>query len=148
MSALDSLYQQLILEHAKRRDGEGAIERADASHHERNPTCGDEITLSIRAQDGRVEALGWEGQGCSISQASASALSGLVPGETLDEAQHLIDEMRAMLRSGKDAIGDEEVLGDAAAFAGVAVFPMRVKCAMLPWVALEADLRMVEAAEG
>lgn len=146
MAGLDSLYQQLILEHAKRRDGEGAIAHADASHHERNPTCGDEITLSIRVADGRIAALGWEGQGCSISQASASVLAGLVPGESLGEAQRLIDEMRQMLRSGKDAVGDEQVLGDAAAFAGVAMFPMRVKCAMLPWVALEADLRMVESA--
>lgn len=147
MAGLDDLYQAIILDHAKRRDGEGEIERPTATHHERNPTCGDEIDLSIRVEHGTITALGWQGQGCSISQASASVLAGMVPGTSVDDAQGLVDAMRTMLRSGKDAVGDEQVLGDGAAFAGVAVFPMRVKCAMLPWVALEADLRLASAAD-
>lgn len=152
MSALDGLYQELILDHSKRPVGKGALEAPDgaltASHHEFNPSCGDEIDLSIAvdAGSGRIERLAWEGQGCSISMASASILSQLVRDEqlTIEEAQLRIAAFREMIQARGAGEPDEELLGDAVALQGVAKFVMRVKCAMLGWVALEADLRQVE----
>lgn len=153
MSALDALYQELILDHSKRPIGKGALEAPEgalvASHHEFNPSCGDELTLSIAVdpQSGRIERLAWEGQGCSISMASASVLSQLVRDEqlTIDEVQPRIDAFREMIQSRGESEPDEDLLGDAVAFQGVSKFVMRVKCAMLGWVALEADLRKIEA---
>lgn len=142
---LAGLYQELILEHAKRREGEGLIEPFDAERFLRNPTCGDEIRLRVRVEDGRIAALGWEGQGCSISQASASVLSEEAPGLAVAEARERIEALRELLRSRGAAEPDEQLLGDAIAFAGVARFPMRVKCAMLAWVALEEALLEAEA---
>ncbi|WAC66611.1 SUF system NifU family Fe-S cluster assembly protein [Agrococcus sp. SL85] len=142
---LAGLYQELILEHAKRREGEGLIDPFDAERFLRNPTCGDEIRLRVRVEDGRIAALGWEGQGCSISQASASVLSEEAPGLAVAEARERIEALRELLRSRGAAEPDEQLLGDAVAFAGVARFPMRVKCAMLAWVALEEALLEAEA---
>jgi len=156
MSALDGLYQEVILDHSKRPVGKGEFEAPEgalsASHHEFNPSCGDEITLSVAVSpaDGKIEALAWEGQGCSISMASASVLSQLVrdDGLTVDEAQTRIDAFREMIQSRGAVEPDEELLGDAVALQGVSKFVMRVKCAMLAWVALEADLRQIEAERG
>lgn len=142
---LAGLYQELILEHAKRREGEGLIEPYDAERFLRNPTCGDEIRLRVRLEDGRIAALGWEGQGCSISQASASVLAEEAPGLPVGDARERIEALRELLRSRGAAEPDEQLLGDAVAFAGVARFPMRVKCAMLAWVALEEALLEAEA---
>ena len=83
MNDLDQLYQQVILDHSKERHGEGALSAADAESHQVNPTCGDEVTLSVRIQDGKVQAVGWEGDGCSISQASISVMHDLVDGADL-----------------------------------------------------------------
>ncbi|CAG7611332.1 Fe-S cluster assembly sulfur transfer protein SufU [Leucobacter soli] len=153
MSALDSLYQELILDHSKRPIGKGEFVAPEgalsASHHEFNPSCGDELTLSIAVdpESGRIEQLAWDGQGCSISMASASVLSQLVRDErlTMDEARLRIDAFREMIQSRGEGEPDEDLLGDAIAFQGVSKFVMRVKCAMLGWVALEADLHQVEA---
>ncbi|MGM1028692.1 MAG: Fe-S cluster assembly sulfur transfer protein SufU [Actinomycetota bacterium] len=145
---LAGLYQELILEHAKRREGEGLLEPFDAERFLRNPTCGDEIRLRVRVtgagDDRHVDALGWEGQGCSISQASASVLAEQAPGLPVTDARDRIEAMRALLRSRGAVEPDEELLGDAVAFAGVAKFPMRVKCAMLAWVALEEALMEID----
>lgn len=153
MSALDGLYQELILDHSKRPIGKGELAAPAgtvvASHHEFNPSCGDELTLSIAVDpdSGRIEQLAWEGQGCSISMASVSVLSQLVRDEalTLAAAQARIDAFREMIQSRGEIEPDEDLLGDAVAFQGVSKFVMRVKCAMLGWVALEADLRQVQA---
>ncbi|WP_353829271.1 Fe-S cluster assembly sulfur transfer protein SufU [Agromyces sp. SYSU T0242] len=140
MSALDGLYQEIILDHAKARHGDGPLEGADGEHHEFNPTCGDEITLRVKLDDGheRIEAVAWQGDGCSISMASASVLTDLVQGRPVDEALGLAEEFRTMLRSKGAGEPDEDVLGDAIAFHGVSKYVMRIKCAMLSWVALEA----------
>ncbi|WP_314100873.1 Fe-S cluster assembly sulfur transfer protein SufU [uncultured Frigoribacterium sp.] len=139
-ASLDSLYQQVILDHAKARHGDGELTGADAEHFERNPTCGDEITVRVRLEPGtdRVADLRWQGAGCSISMASASVLSGLAPGRTLPELAALVGEFRAMMRSRGAGEPDDEVLGDAVALHGVSKFVMRVKCGMLAWVAAEA----------
>lgn len=142
VNGLESLYQQLILEEAKARRGEGPLPDAQASHFERNPSCGDEITMRVRlSEDGeRIEALAWEGDGCSISMASASVLCGLAEGAGVAQTRERIDAFRTMLRTRTGEAPDEELLEDAVAFQGVAKFVMRVKCAMLAWVALEAAI--------
>lgn len=153
MSALDGLYQEVILDHSKRPIGKGELEVDEtaltASHHEFNPSCGDEIDLSISVdpETRRIRQVAWEGQGCSISMASASILSQLVRDDelTTDEARARIDAFREMIQARGDGEPDEDLLGDAVALQGVSKFVMRVKCAMLGWVALEADLKQVEA---
>jgi nitrogen fixation NifU-like protein len=139
---LAGLYQEVILDHSKRRIGFGELARIDAQHFERNPTCGDEITLQIALDENgeRVESLAWRGAGCSISMASASVLSELAPGMSRDELRATIGEFRTMLRSRGEGEPNEDVLGDAVAFQGVSKYVMRVKCAMLAWVATEACL--------
>ena len=144
MSGLDSLYQELILDHSKRPHGKGlaAEEGRVASSYQRNPICGDEITLRVRLSDDgtAVDEVTWEGAGCSISQASASMLAALVEEEERmprAEAFVLVDGFREALRSRGEIALDEEVFGDAAALSGVSKFTARVKCAMLAWVAFE-----------
>jgi nitrogen fixation NifU-like protein len=143
---LSGLYQELILDHAKRHVGEGPLENADAEKFEKNPSCGDEITVRIRMNaDGTgLDALAWEGTGCSISMASASTLAELVAHEPIAAITPRIEAFRAMLRSRGADLGDEDLLGDGIAFAGVSKYVMRVKCAMLAWVALEACLAEVD----
>ncbi|BDZ54572.1 Fe-S cluster assembly sulfur transfer protein SufU [Agromyces marinus] len=140
MAGLEGLYQQIILDHSKARHGDGPLEGADGEHHEFNPTCGDEITLRVRLDGARerIDVVAWQGDGCSISMASASVLTDLVAGRTVDEALGLAEEFRTMLRSKGEGEPDEDVLGDAIAFHGVSKYVMRIKCAMLSWVALEA----------
>lgn len=153
MSALDGLYQEVILDHSKRPIGKGELEAAagtlTATHHEFNPSCGDEIDLAIAVDPdtGRITNLAWEGQGCSISMASASILSQLVRDDelTMAGAEERIAAFRQMIQARGTEEPDEELLGDAVALQGVAKFVMRVKCAMLGWVALEADLKQVAA---
>lgn len=152
MSGLDGLYQELILDHSKRPIGKGQLAEGEglltATHHEFNPSCGDEIDLAIAVnQSGRIEQLAWEGQGCSISMASASILSQLVRDDalTVEAARVRIEAFRKMIQARGEGEPDEELLGDAVALQGVSKFVMRVKCAMLAWVALEADLTQIEA---
>ena len=154
MRALDALYQQLILDHSKRPIGKRELAEVPgavtASHHELNPSCGDEITLSIAVDpaSGELVDLAWEGAGCSISMASASVLSQLVrdsPSMSAADAHALITAFREMIQSrgNTEFEPDEDLLGDAVAFQGVSKFVMRIKCAMLAWVALEADLKKI-----
>ena len=144
MSGLESLYQELILDHSKRKVGFGLAdeEGRSATSHQHNPLCGDEITLRVRlADDGDViRDVTWEGNGCSISQASASMLAELVDGMPRAEASALIDGFREALRSRGTILLDEDEYLDAAALSGVSKYVARVKCAMLAWVALEDDL--------
>jgi nitrogen fixation NifU-like protein len=144
MSGLESLYQELILDHSKRRVGFGLAdeEGRSATSHQHNPLCGDEITLRLRLDDDgeTVRDVTWEGNGCSISQASASMLTELVEGMPRAEASALIDGFREALRSRGTIELDEDVYLDAAALSGVSKYVARVKCAMLAWVALEDDL--------
>jgi len=143
VSGLESLYQELILDHSKRRVGFGLAdeEGRSATSHQHNPLCGDEITVRLRLADGDViRDVTWEGNGCSISQASASMLAELVDGMQRAEASALIDGFREALRSRGTILLDEDVYLDAAALSGVSKYVARVKCAMLAWVALEDDL--------
>ncbi|HET6728356.1 MAG TPA: SUF system NifU family Fe-S cluster assembly protein [Jiangellaceae bacterium] len=131
----ESLYQEIILDHYKHPIGRGLREPFDAEAHHVNPTCGDEITVRVRMAGDTVADLSYEGQGCSISQASASVLHELVSGRELTEAvgRH---EAFVELMQGRGAVEpDEDLLGDGIAFAGVARYPARVKCALLSWMA-------------
>jgi nitrogen fixation NifU-like protein len=147
MSDLENLYREVLLDHSRRPDGRGDPSGLAVTHHELNPSCGDEITLGMSlGPDGVIDTITWDGQGCSISTASASVMTGLLEGLDPAKARELIDEFRVMLRSP----GGEppESLGDAAAFQGVARYIMRVKCAMLAWVAAEACLLQLAADAG
>jgi len=136
----ESLYQELILEHYKHPQGRGLREPYDAEVHHVNPTCGDEITLRVKLKDGadgtrHVADVSYEGQGCSISQAAASVLHELATGSTVEETLSVVDEFTRLMHGRGQVEPDEAVLGDAVAFAGVAKYPARVKCALLAWMA-------------
>ncbi|MGK4580610.1 Fe-S cluster assembly sulfur transfer protein SufU [Kitasatospora sp. HPMI-4] len=131
---LDSMYQEIILDHYRNPHGKG-LRDGDAEVHHVNPTCGDEITLRVRLDGSVVADISYESQGCSISQASASVLNDLVVGKTVGEGQVIQEAFLELMQSKGQAEGDEEVLEDAVAFAGVSKYPARVKCALLSWMA-------------
>lgn len=136
---LAGLYQEIILDHSRRRIGDRVLPSPDAERSERNPTCGDEITVQITFEPGsdRIAEFGWQGAGCSISMAAASMLAEIAPGLTAAELAGKVAAFREMMRSKGAGEPDEEVLGDAIAFHGTSKYVMRVKCAMLGWVAAE-----------
>lgn len=133
------LYQELILEHSKRPQHSGLREPFEAEVHHVNPTCGDEVTLRIHLEDGAdgpiVRDVSYDALGCSISMASTSILAEETIGHPLSEALETYEAMKAMLTSKGEDPGDEEVIGDGVALAGVAKYPARVKCALLGWMA-------------
>jgi nitrogen fixation NifU-like protein len=138
---MDSLYQEIILDHYKHPHGRGLRDPFGAEVHHVNPTCGDEITLRVQLggndADAKVEDVSYDGQGCSISQASASVLYELLVGKTVGEALTVSDEFLTLMQGRGKVEPDEEVLEDAVAFAGVAKYPARVKCALLSWMAFK-----------
>ncbi|MFM7624704.1 MAG: Fe-S cluster assembly sulfur transfer protein SufU [Actinomycetota bacterium] len=138
---LDSLYQEVILDHYKRPLNKKLEPNPTVQVHHVNTSCGDEVTLNLHT-DGRVVAkISWEGVGCSISQASHSVMSDLLMGKSVEEALALVDEFQKMLQSKGSDAGNEEHLQDGVAFAGVAKFPARVKCALLGWMAFKDALQ-------
>ncbi len=152
---LDSMYQEIILDHYRHPHHKGLRDEFGAEVHHVNPTCGDEVTLRVhlanaeRGQDAVVRDVSYESVGCSISQASASVMTDLVIGKTVGEALKVGDVFLELMQSKGESEGDEDVLEDAVAFAGVSKFPARVKCALLGWMALKdataqalRDLRM------
>jgi nitrogen fixation NifU-like protein len=132
---LDSMYQEIILDHYKNPHGRGLREPFDAEVHHVNPTCGDEVTLRVRLAEGVVEDVSYDGLGCSISQASTSVLHDLVVGKTVEQGLKLHEEFLALMQSRGESDPDDEVLEDAIAFAGVSKYPARIKCALLGWMA-------------
>lgn len=142
-SDFENLYQDLLIDHSRERHGYGLVSNASAESHGVNRSCGDEITLHICAGDGLIESVNWSGQGCAISQASASMLSDLMQGLPPTECTQRANAFRAMLQSrGKDQ-GSSELLGDAAALCGVSLYPPRINCAMLAWTAFEDGLSRI-----
>ncbi|MEI2713066.1 MAG: SUF system NifU family Fe-S cluster assembly protein [Nocardioides sp.] len=136
MSAeLDSLYQEIILDHYKNPHHKGLRDPFGAEVHHVNPTCGDEVTLRVHVVDGVVQDVSYDALGCSISQASTSVLTDLVIGRPVNEALAIQDEFLRLMQGKGQVEPDEEVLEDAIAFSGVAKFPARVKCALLGWMA-------------
>jgi nitrogen fixation NifU-like protein len=133
------LYQELILEHSKRPLHAGLREPFSAEVHHVNPTCGDEVTLRVHvdgeAGGATVRDVSYDAIGCSISTASASVLADEVIGRSVKEALETHEAMHAMLTSKGEDPGDESLIGDGVAFAGVAKYPARIKCALLGWMA-------------
>lgn len=142
--SLDALYQQLILDEAKVGRGRGLADGHAAESFQVNPTCGDQIRLRLHLSgDGSsVERVSWEGEGCMISQASASVMTGLVAGRPVDEVVELGDLFRELMRSRGAGLDEEseDRLGDATAFTGTSRLSARVKCALLGWSALRDAL--------
>jgi nitrogen fixation NifU-like protein len=139
---LDQLYQEIILDHYKHPHGRGLREPFSGEAHHVNPTCGDEVTIRVAVEPAgsggaRLADISYEGIGCSISQASASVLYELLCGRPLGEALKVHEAFVQLMSSRGQAEPDEETLGDGVAFAGVARYPARVKCALLPWMAFK-----------
>ena len=134
---LESMYQEIILDHYKNPHGRGLREPFDAESFQVNPTCGDEVTLRVKLEGDKVADISYEGQGCSISQASTSVLTDLVVGHTLEEAFTTLDAFVDLMQGRGKVEPDEDVLEDGIAFAGVAKYPARVKCALLGWMAFK-----------
>ena len=134
---LDNLYQEVILDHYKNPQHKKLSPTYDAQVHHINPSCGDEITLNVTLSGLTVADVSWDGVGCSISQASVSILSDLVLGKTLAQAQVISDSFMALMQSKGTQSGDENLLEDAVALAGVSQYPARIKCALLGWMAFK-----------
>lgn len=141
MDGLESLYSEIILDHYRAQHGAGLREPFQGESHQVNPLCGDEITLRVAIEPGGsdesvvVSDVSYDATGCSISQASASMLYELVAGQTAQRSGQRLAGLRSMLLDPGDHEPDEDLLEDAVAVAGVAKFPARVKCALLPWAA-------------
>ena len=134
---LDALYQEIILDHYRNPLHQGLREPFEAEVHHVNPTCGDEITLRVHVGDGVIEDVSYDAEGCSISQAGASVMSDLVIGKSVDEAMAIHANFLELMQGKGKVVPDEEILEDGIAFAGVAKFPARVKCALLSWMAMK-----------
>ncbi len=134
---LDSLYQEVILDHYKHPLNKGLSDNYGAQVHHVNPSCGDEITLNVTAIDGKITAITWDGVGCSISQASVSIASDLLVDKSFAEADAILNEFTELMQSKGTKEGNPDVLEDAVALAGVSKFPARIKCALLGWMAFK-----------
>ena len=129
--------EEIIMDHYNHPHGRGLRAPYDAESFQVNPTCGDEVTLRVKVSGDTVEDVSYEGQGCSISQASTSVLTDLVVGGSVAKALSTMDAFIELMQGRGQVEPDEDVLGDGVAFAGVARYPARVKCALLPWMAFK-----------
>jgi nitrogen fixation NifU-like protein len=147
---LESMYQDIILDHYRNPHGRGLREPFEAEVHHVNPTCGDEVTLRVHLEGDTIADVSYEGMGCSISQASVSAMYDLVIGKSVAEALETGDHFVTLMQSKGDASVAEKLedeLEDAVAFAGVSKYPARVKCALMSWMALkDASARALSSA--
>ena len=143
--SLDDLYRDVILDHYRRPRNQGLLPNPDLKSEGFNPFCGDQVILTMTLDGaGRIGEVGFEGEGCSISQASASMLSVHLAGRTLDEAELLVRVFKGVMQGEELDPEQEERLGEIAALQGVREFPIRVKCALLGWTTLQdaiADYR-------
>ena len=135
---LDSLYQEIILDHYRNPHHAGLREPFEAEVHHVNPTCGDEVTLRVHLDGSTVTDVSYDAEGCSISQASASVLTDLVIGRPLHDALATHESFLELMQGKGQVEPDEDVLEDGIAFAGVAKFPARIKCALLGWMAMKS----------
>jgi nitrogen fixation NifU-like protein len=145
---LENLYQEIILDHYRSPHHAGLREPYEAEVHHVNPTCGDEVTIRVHLADGVVSDVSYEALGCSISQASTSVLTDLLIGKPVEQAMSVHESFVELMQGRGQVEPDEEVLEDGIAFAGVAKFPARIKCALLGWMAWkDAAARAVAEAE-
>ena len=145
--ALGDLFQDVILEHYKRPRNKGSLDEPRLHVHMNNPTCGDEVHLFLRVEDGKIADVAFEGEGCSISQSSISMMTQLIKGQPVERGVELAERFKQMMHGDEEAARDK-ALRDARALAGVNRFPTRVKCALLGWNAFEEAARASEAGAG
>ena len=145
-AGLADLYQALILEHYKRPRNKGELEGADVEMHLMNTSCGDEVKLQLKLESGVIREARFQGNGCSISQASVSMMSALLQGKTIRESIELAQRFTDMMH-GDPAAAREKRMGDLRALAGVSQYPVRVKCALLGWDALLQALKKIGGEE-
>jgi nitrogen fixation NifU-like protein len=143
------MYQEIILDHYRNPHGHGLRDPYDAEVHHVNPTCGDEVTLRVHldgtGRDAKVVDVSYDALGCSISQAATSVLNDLVVGHTVGESFDVLSAYQEMVQGRGKVEPDEDVLDDAVAFAGVAAYPARVKCALLGWMAFKDAVAQADA---
>lgn len=141
--SMESLYQQIILDHYKHPRNFGETLACSASVEQENPLCGDQIRVAVSVEDGRIEAVEFSGRGCAISQASASMMTETVKGRPVEEAARMVDDFRRMMRGEKEFVALDEA-GELEALKGVMQFPVRIKCAVLAWNALESCVHSLQ----
>jgi nitrogen fixation NifU-like protein len=137
---LENMYQEIILDHYRNPHGRGLREPFEAEVHHVNPTCGDEVTLRVHLEGDTLADVSYEGMGCSISQASVSAMYDLVIGKTVPQALETGEHFMTLMQAKGDlSVAEklEDELEDAVAFAGVSKYPARIKCALMSWMALK-----------
>lgn len=144
--ALDEIYKEVILDHYKNPRNKREMPEAERSCSKNNPLCGDEITVYVHDEDGKILDVSFVGQGCSISQSSASMMTEAVSGKTVEEVGELTTSVRSMLAGELDP--DEDAFGELVALKGVVKYPIRVKCAVLAWDVLQEALAGEGAAAG
>ena len=146
MSEMDDLYKEVILDHYREPRNRGKLEGADTHLHRDNPLCGDEIDLYLTVEDGVVTGLGFEGKGCSISQASISMMTEKLKGKPIADAEGLAHTFKQMMQG--ETPEDLAALGDLVALQGVQKYPVRIKCALLGWNTLLDGLRIYKEKHG
>ena len=146
MSELSELYQQVILDHNKKPRNFRRLENANHSAEGYNPLCGDQLTIYLDLENGLVKDVGFEGSGCAISKAAASMMTQAVKGKSKEQAENLFNEFHSMVTGELNEETEENNLGNLKIFAGVREFPVRVKCATLPWHTLHAALNKEDQA--
>ncbi len=134
---LEQMYQEIILDHYRNPHRHGLREPFHGESFQVNPTCGDEVTLRVALDGDTVTDVSYDAMGCSISQAATSVLTDLVVGRTVDDSLTTMDSFVEMIQGRGQVEPDEDALADAVAFAGVAKYPARVKCALLGWMAFK-----------
>lgn len=144
MSELSDLYQQVILDHNKKPRNFRKLETANHSAEGFNPLCGDQLTVYLNLEDDAVKEITFEGSGCAISKAAASMMTQAVKGKTKQEAEQLFSEFHGMVTGELDEAAAPNSLGNLKIFSGVREFPVRVKCASLPWHTMHAALNNQE----
>jgi nitrogen fixation NifU-like protein len=143
MTAIEDLYQEVILHHSKSPRNFGVLEGANRSAHGHNPLCGDKLHLTLMVEDGTVKDIRFCGEGCAISTASSSVMTDLLKGKTEVDAAEMLDAFHALM-TGESPSESAPELGKLEVFSGVSRFPVRIKCAMLPWRTLESALKNLE----
>ncbi len=140
---MDDLYQDIILDHTRNPRNKRKLDMPDVDARKVNPVCGDQVQVQLRLTDGAIAEADYQGQGCSISQASASMLTEALKGKSLQDAYQLAEAFRRMMRR-EASEADKDMLGDLTALEGVSNYPLRVKCAVLAWETLEAGIKQAQ----
>ena len=146
MSELNELYQQVILDHNKKPRNFRKLENANHTAEGFNPLCGDQLTVYLNVADDAVQEIAFEGSGCAISKAAASMMTQALKGKSREQADLLFREFHSMVTGELDAESEQNSLGNLKIFAGVRDFPVRVKCATLPWHTMQAALNKQDRA--